>query len=226
MKEKGDMVEVSWIQLVATIFFPLARGFLVTLQATLCGGIVGMFLGVVLGAIQSKRLNFGLLSRLVSVYVSIIRGTPLIVQAFLIYYVVPDIFNINFTPFVAGCLALSCNSAAYVAETVRAGINALHRGQWEACFVLGYDKKTTVLSIILPQALRNVLPTLTNELTALLKETAILGLIGLEEITKIGTNMNSRLMEPMVIYVTIALFYLTATTVLSSVARYLEVDHS
>ena len=204
----------------------LSGGFAVTLTVTFLGGLLGAFGGIFCGVIQSKQLRIRFISRLIGFYVGIIRGTPLIIQVLLVYYVLPDLLGINLSHFMAGVVALGLNSTAYVAETVRAGINALPKGQWEACFALGYDKKSTLLSIILPQTLRNVLPSLTNEITSLLKETAVLSIIGLGEITRVGMDLNTRLMMPLTIYLTMACFYLTVTTILSYISHALEVDHS
>lgn len=219
-------MSTDFFKTILSILPYLARGFSVTLFITLCGGLIGALLGICFGVLQCKQLRISVVSRCIGFYVGVIRGTPLLIQVLLVYYVLPDLLGVNLSPLVAGIVALGLNSTAYVAETVRAGINALPRGQWEASFVLGYDKKKVLLSIILPQTLRNVLPSLTNEITSLLKETAILSIIGLGEISRVGMDLNARLYLPLTIYLTMALFYLTVTTILSYVSHALEVDHS
>jgi len=209
-------------QLVIDSLPLLLQGAVMTVKAAICGIILGFILGVMIGVLQSKKLKIFGLSHIFDLYVAVIRGTPLYVQLLLVYYALPDLLGVNLSPFLAGIITLGFNSAAYIAETVRGGMNALAQGQWEACHVLGYSLPASLRYIILPQVMRDVLPALVNELIVLAKETSILSTIGLLELTKVGTNINARAFDPMVVYGVIALFYLAMTSVLAVAARYIE----
>lgn len=215
------------LQFIINSLIPqLARGFLTTLHLTAWAAALGMICGIVMGTVMCKQLKVPGIAWLLHAYVAIIRGTPLYIQILIIYYVLPDMLGIDLSAFTGGVIALACNSTAYVAETVRAGINALPRGQWEACYVLGYSRTTTLFSIILPQTLRNVLPSLTSEVTTLLKETSILSVVGVLEIVRVGQTVNNRLFQPLPIYLTVALFYFAVTTLLTLISQRFEQDHT
>ena len=141
------------------------------------------------------------------------------VQVLIFYFAFPDLLGINLSPFFAGTLALGCNSIAYVSEIVRAGINSIPEGQWHACYVLGYSFIDTMKSIILPQMFKNVLPALTSEFVTLIKDTSILSIIGLVEMTRIANNINARMLQPMPIYLTLAFFYFILTTTITAVSK-------
>jgi len=186
---------------------------------SLCLGALG---GMILGILNSNRCQLPFLGRLIHFFVSVVRGTPLFVQVLLVYFAFPQALGIDLSPFMAGVLALGLNSTAYVSEIVRSGINSIPHGQWEAAFVLGYGKVATIAHIILPQMLRNTLPALTNEVTALIKETSILMVIGVTELTKVGRDIVARELQPMKIYLMVAGIYFAMTTAVSLCSRYLE----
>lgn len=154
----------------------IASGIGVTLLYTLSG----IFFGLILGCLLSlcKISNNKLLKYSASVYVSIFRGTPLLVQLSLIYFALPSLTGIKISVFLAGILAFSLNSAAYISEIIRAGIQSVDKGQFEAAYTLNIPYTKMMKDIILPQALTNILPALVNELVNLLKETAIISIIG------------------------------------------------
>jgi polar amino acid transport system permease protein len=148
-------------------------------------------------------------------FVWVVRGTPLFVQILIVYYALPEVIGLSFTPFTAGVIALGINSTAYISEIVRGGINAIPEGQWEAAYVIGLNPLQILQGIVLPQALRITLPGLTNELTALIKETSILMVIGVAELTKVSKDIVARELDPMTIYLAAALIYLTMTSLAS-----------
>jgi ABC-type amino acid transport system permease subunit len=154
--------------------------------------------------------------------VLLIRGTPLFVQVLIFYFALPEALGISLSPFAAGVIALGINASAYVSEIVRCGINSIPIGQWEAAYALGYRPSQLLQSVILPQMLRNVLPALTNEMTALIKETSILMAIGVSELTKVGREIVARQLDPMSIYLTVAGIYFVMTSAVSLCARYIE----
>ena len=148
--------------------FPLLlQGALMTVKIAVVAMAIGVSCGVLVGILNCKKLRIPGISHVIELYILILRGTPMYVQVLLAYYVLPEIIGVNLSPFVAGVLALGCNSVAYVSEIVRGGINAIPAGQWDACHVLGYSQSEAVRFVIAPQALRNVLPSLVNELIVL-----------------------------------------------------------
>jgi len=167
------------------------------------------------GVMNCRKVELAVLKPLFNAFVWVVRGTPLFVQVLIIYYALPELLGSTLPPFSAGVIALGINSTAYISEIVRAGINAIADGQWEAAFVLGLNRWKTLKGIILPQMLRISLPGLTNEITALIKETSILMVIGVAELTKISKDIVARELDPMTIYLAAAMLYLMMTSLLS-----------
>jgi len=200
----------------------LLRGALMTIKISLCAVIIGVIFGTLIGTTNCRRLRPPFLGWFLDMYIAVIRGTPIFIQVLIVLFVIPDLLNINLSPFAAGVLALGVNSTAYVGEIVRTGINSIPHGQWEAAHVLGYQPSDTLRFIILPQMLRNVLPALTNELVVLIKETSILSTIGLVELTRISRNIIARELDPVTIYLAAAVLYLVMTTTVSLIAQRLE----
>ena len=152
------------------------KGLSVTLLITLSAFILGILIGVLVSLIQgvkSNKLIFKVLKKIADIYVSIFRGTPVTVQLLIIYYVV---FT-NIQPLIAAIVAFGLNSGAYVSEIIRGGINSVAKGQMEAGRSLGLSYPTVMKKIILPQAIRNCLPSLGNEFVALIKETSVVSFI-------------------------------------------------
>jgi len=159
--------------LLANALF-IGQGIALTLGLMLGGILIGLILGTTLAICKYK----GWLVLLVNRYVSIIRGTPFILQLSFFYFAVPNALNIKLSVFSAGVLTLGLNSAAYIAEILRAGIQSLPKGQFEAAKTLRIPAWPMWKDIILPQVIRNVFPALTNEMISLLKETALVSTIG------------------------------------------------
>ncbi|MDR1255604.1 MAG: amino acid ABC transporter permease [Puniceicoccales bacterium] len=148
----------------------------VTLSYAVIAVIFGFWSGTLLAVI--KISNSCILRSFGSFYTSIFRGTPLLLQLFIIYFAIPQILGIGISAFMAGIVAFSLNSAAYVSEIIRAGIGSVDRGQYEVAKVLGCSRLQIMGDIIFPQAIRNVLPSLVNETIDLLKESALVSIIG------------------------------------------------
>ena len=142
----------------------LLEGAVMTIKISLIAIIIGSVFGTCVGVINCRRLQRPLLGWFLRLYTLVMRGTPIYVQILIAYFALPDLLGINLSPFMAGVCALGANSVAYVSEIVRAGINSIPQGQWEAAYALGYSTQTTIRFIILPQMIRNVLPALTSEL--------------------------------------------------------------
>lgn len=154
----------------------IIQGTLVTLKYSLISVFLGLILGLLLAVCKISK-NY-LLRMFADFYTSIFRGTPLLIQLSIIYFGLPGLIGVKLSVFAAGIMAFSLNSGAYVSEIIRAGIKAVDKGQFEAAKALGIPETLTMRAIILPQALRNILPSLVNELINLIKESAIISMIG------------------------------------------------
>ncbi len=200
----------------------LLQGSFLTIKVTLSAAAFSFILGGILGIFSSDRLKIPVVSSLIEAVTFIFRAIPFFVQLLIVYFVLPDFLGFNLDPFPASVLALGICSSGYVAQIIRGGINAIPPAQWESAYTLGYTTRQTLLYVILPQTFRNVLPTLNNEVEALLKSTAIASSIGMLELTRMGMNIVSREMDPVPIYLTIALFYIAMSSVLNLFSKYLE----
>ena len=153
----------------------ILEGVVVTLKFTFMSLLCGLPLGILLAL---AKISNPILRWFGEIYTSVFRGTPLLVQLFIFYFATPQITGYAISTFEAGVLTFSLNSAAYSSEIIRAGIQAIERGQWDAAKVLGLSYRQTLLTIILPQAVRNILPALVNEIVDLLKESALISALG------------------------------------------------
>lgn len=175
--------------------------------------IFGVILGIILALMRisnNKLLNF-----IGAAYVEFIRGTPVLVQVYIIYYGLPSLLGINLPDMAAGILALSINSGAYVAEIIRAGIQAVDKGQLEAARSLGMKYGTAMRYIIVPQAIKNILPALGNEFITVIKESSIVSVIGIHELMYNADTVRGntfRAFEPLIIA---AIMYFVLTYTLS-----------
>lgn len=211
--EPGD---IPWNKVGRVLLRGLGMTLGVTALALLCGLPLGLL--VALG----RLVRFTPLRMVCSVYVEVLRGTPLLVQIIFIYYALPQLIGLDLAPLAAAVLALALNSAAYVAESFRAGIASVDVGQMEAARALGMTHAQAMRYVILPQAVRNVLPPLTNEAIALLKDSSLVSIIGLAELTRSGQELASQLAAPLAIWPAVALVYLLATLPLTRLAALLE----
>ena len=185
-----------------------------TILLALLAVLIGVVLG--LGLALMRRSRFRLIKFVAAAYIEFVRGTPLLVQLFIIFYGLPVITGMRFPDFVAGVIALSLNSAAYVAEIIRAGLQSVDRGQMEAARSLGMTHRTAMRHIIIPQAFKNILPALGNEFIVVIKESAIVSVIGIYEIMRsanIVRGITYRPFEPLIVA---ALIYFVLTFTLSN----------
>jgi His/Glu/Gln/Arg/opine family amino acid ABC transporter permease subunit len=201
----------------------MLRGCLVTLWISAIGIAGGFLFGTIFGVLDCNKLHNRWLRPFLRSYVVVFRGTPLFVQLLIIYFALPQALGIELSPITAGIITLSLNSTAYLAEVIRAGINTLDPGQWEASYILGYSSFKTFRYIILPQALRNVMPAITNEFATLIKESSILMVIGVPELIKSSKDIVAHNLKPMEIYLLAALFYLAMTYAVALGARFFEI---
>ena len=198
----------------------LLMGAGVTIEITAFSVAIGFFIGLFVGIARISQ--FKILRIMAAVYADCIRGTPLLVQIFLIYFALPMAIGQRVEPFIAAVAACGINSGAYVSEIFRAGIQAIDVGQMEAGRSLGLTWWQTMRFIILPQAFKNILPPLGNEFIAMLKDSSLVSVIGFEELTRRGQLIIAQTYGSFEIWMTVAVLYLIMTMAISRIAAFLE----
>lgn len=201
------------------IFEGLFHTILIALFAVIIGIIIGTVIAIIRNNYEVNK-KFRVLNSISRMYVDIIRGTPVILQLMIIYYVIFKSVNINIL--IVGVIAFGINSGAYVSEIIRAGINSIDKGQMEAGLSLGLKYSEVMRLIILPQAIRNILPALGNEFITLLKETSVGAYIGIVELTKASDIIASRTYDYFFPLIIIAIIYLIMTLGLSKLVNIME----
>ncbi len=201
----------------------LVNGLGNTILITVFSVIIGIILGFLVAVVRSthdKTGKFKILDVIAKIYLTVIRGTPVVVQLLIIYFVI--FASVNIDKIFVAVLAFGLNSGAYVAEIVRSGIMSIDNGQFEAGSSLGLSYSQTMISVILPQAFKNVLPALANEFIVLLKETSVSGYIAIQDLTKGGDTIRSQTYEPLLPLIAVALIYLVMVVMLSHLVAKLE----
>lgn len=198
----------------------ILKGIWVTLLFTLVSAILGLILGSILSLFKISGIKP--LMWFATAYTSVFRGTPLLVQLSLIYYATPQLTGYNIPPLLAAGLAFGLNSAAYLSETIRAGIMAVDKGQREAALALGIPYRKMMISIIFPQALRNILPALVNEVIALLKESSLVSVIGVTDLLRRADFVRAATYSAFEALILVALVYYVLVLILTSLAKKLE----
>jgi cystine transport system permease protein len=197
----------------------LAQGAVLTIKFAVLSMIFGLLAGAVLalmGVSHSRVLNW-----IARIYVSVMRGTPLLVQIFVIYYGLPS-FGISLDPTPAGVIALSANVAAYLSESMRGAILGIHKGQWLAAYSLGLSRRQTLRYVIAPQALRIAVPSLSNSLISLIKDTSLVSVITVTELLRSAQEIIASTYQPLPLYLAAAAVYWVLCQVLESVQRWYE----
>ena len=198
----------------------LLMGAGVTIEITAFSVAIGFFIGLFVGIARISQ--FKILRIMAAVYADCIRGTPLLVQIFLIYFALPMAIGQRVEPFIAAVAACGINSGAYVSEIFRAGIQAIDVGQMEAGRSLGLTWWQTMRFIILTQAFKNILPPLGNEFIAMLKDSSLVSVIGFEELTRRGQLIIAQTYGSFEIWMTVAVLYLIMTMAISRIVAFLE----
>ena len=190
----------------------LLRGAIISVQIALCASVIGIVLGSFLGVAHS---SFSKGSRmLVSLYVGVFRGTPMLVQIFFVFYVLPQT-GVNISSLWSATIAIGLNSAAYISQIVRSGINAVSRGQQEAAKTLGMTSWQSTRCIVFPQAVRIIFPALGNEFVTLVKDSSLASVIGVVELSKEASIIRSRTYDAFTVLLAVSLIYLAITSLLS-----------
>ncbi|EHL15703.1 hypothetical protein HMPREF9629_01674 [Peptoanaerobacter stomatis] len=213
------LIKYSKIFLQGT-YYTVGLSFVSVLIGTLIGLILALF-----RLADSKTMNFmvaKILNFIAALYVEVIRGTPLLVQIFLVKLGSYQIFNLDLPDIAIGIIAVSINSGAYVCEVIRSGIQAVDKGQMEAGRSLGMTYKMTMRLVILPQAVKNILPALCNEFVTVIKETSIVSYIGVTDLFYASKSIGSMTYDTLTPLFIIALIYLFITFTLSKLVRLLE----
>ncbi len=201
----------------------LTNGLKVTLEITLFAAIIGVVLGFLIAMVRTTYQNTGrlkVLNWICGLYLTIIRGTPVVVQLMIMYFVIFG--SVRIDKVITAIIAFGLNSAAYQAEIFRSGIQSIPKGQFEAGRSLGFSYNQTMVKIIMPQAFKNVIPTLCNEFIALLKETSVAGYIALEDLTKGGDIIRSRTYSAFMPLIAVALIYLCVVLIMEQIVKVIE----
>lgn len=211
-----------------TTILPLIGPMLFACLKTVFIGLISCGLGLAIGTLLLLLRNTGiwLFRQFVVAYGSFIRGTPALAQILVFYYALPPLIGINIGPFTAGIMAIGFNSGAYVAEILRGGIDSVSKGQFEAAKALGLKYGFYMRRIILPQIYRYVIPPGTNIALTMVKESSLLSMITVAELTFAAHDINGRTFTPVETYTTIAFLYWAVSMILLRFAEFLHAKHS
>ncbi|MDP9700335.1 amino acid ABC transporter permease [Paenibacillus polysaccharolyticus] len=212
-------MDSSW-QVILDALPLLLEGTVVTLKIVVISLIFAMVIGLISG-LMSTSLN-RLLRLVASLYVDIIRGTPLLVQVYFIYFGLPVFLDMRIPAMTAGIIAISLNAGAYISEIFRAGIESIGKGQHEAARSLGLSRFKTMWLVVLPQATRRMIPTFVNQFIITIKDTSLLSAIGIAELTQSGEIIVSANFRAFEIWGTVGVFYLIIIVLLSRASRFIE----
>lgn len=197
----------------------LLHGTLTTITLAACSLIIGFTGGAVLALLQTGTNSF--VRMLITMYVTIIRGTPMLIQIAFLYYLLP-VVGIHISALFSAIIAIGFNSCAYISQIIKSGIISINKGQIEAAKTLGISRSDTIRFIILPQAIRVALPALNNESITLIKDSSLASTIGVAELYKEGLVVISQTYDALSVYCALAIIYLSITGILSYIFSYIE----
>ncbi len=197
---------------------PLLEGLMVTLQISGLSAILAFSIGFLLAMMRISNYQF--LKDIATVYIAIIRGTPLLVQIFIFYFIIATIFELE--RFLAGAISLGLFFGAYIAEVLRGAIQSIDKGQYEAAKSLGMNYIQTMVYIVMPQALKRALPTLVGEMIALVKDSSLVSVISITDLTKVGREIVANTFSPFETWLIIAAMYFGITFLLSALGHNIE----
>lgn len=222
---KTFITDDRWVQLL--------NGLLVTLEITFFAVIIGVAIGFLIAIVRStydmnlsgkkcrtlsdyilKAVNF-----ICNIYITVIRGTPVLIQLMIMYFIV---FASSRDGIIAAIISFGINSGAYVAEIVRSGIMSIDKGQFEASRSLGFNYRSTMIHVIIPQAFKNILPALGNEFIVLFKETSVAAYVSVQDLTYVGNLIRSRTYEAFFPLIAVAIIYLVIVLILTFLLKKLE----
>lgn len=230
---KKGLVFMSWENLIkiAMKYWPMfLRGARNTLYISIIGTVIGFLIGLLIGVVRTipvpekgiKKIVIWIINIILSVYIEVFRGTPMIVQAVVIYYGSLMAFGIDMKPMFAGIFIVSINTGAYTSEIVRGGIISIDKGQFEAAHAIGMNHIKTMLYVVIPQVIRNILPAIGNEFVINIKDTSVLNVISVTELffnTKSVAQSNYKFFEAFTIA---SVIYLIMTFTVTRILRLIE----
>lgn len=208
------------ISLIQDSLPSLLSGLLVTVEIAVISLILAVILGIILGIFSISKVK--ILKSIATAYIYIIRGTPLMIQALFLFFGVGQALSIKFDPMVAAIITLTINASAYMAEIFRAGIQAVDNGQMEAARCLGLSYTKAMKKVILPQAIKIMIPSIINQFIVTIKDTSILSVISIRELTLSGQIIIARNFKPLQMYAIMAVMYFILITLLTIVSGYIE----
>ena len=225
----------EWVALITERYGVwLLRGAGVTLLIALSGTIIGFVIGLLIGVIRTIPLSKGekrtslrtaalkCVNFILTCYIEVFRGTPMIVQAVVIYYGLMEMYGIDLSPFSAGLLVVSINTGAYMAEIVRGGIESIDKGQTEAAHAIGMTHSQTMKNVILPQAIRNILPATSNEFVINIKDTSVLNVISVSELFFTARSIKGIVFRSYEPYLVVCAIYFILTFSVTRALRFIE----
>jgi polar amino acid transport system permease protein len=196
----------------------LWEGLAVTIKISLLSFLLALLLGTIVGISRARSAS---LSRVFSPYVEIFRGTPLLIQLFFIYYGLPSV-GLTINNYAAGIIGLGLNGGAYISEIIRGSLYSVERGQQDAAFALGFSWVQSICYVIMPQAVRVAIPPLVNSFSALLKESSLVSVLAITELTRVGQLVYTRTFRPFEVYLAVGMLYFIMTCLASRFSKYLE----
>ena len=222
---KTFITDDRWVQLL--------DGLLVTLEITFFAVIIGVAIGFLIAIVRStydmnlsgkkcRTLSDYILkavNAICNIYITVIRGTPVLIQLMIMYFIV---FASSRDGIIAAIISFGINSGAYVAEIVRSGIMSIDKGQFEASRSLGFNYRSTMIHVIIPQAFKNILPALGNEFIVLFKETSVAAYVSVQDLTYVGNLIRSRTYEAFFPLIAVAIIYLVIVLILTFLLKKLE----
>lgn len=192
----------------------------ITLKIGVLSFILAVLISIVVGSLRGRHISKPIAS-ILTAYVEFFRGTPLLVQLFVVYYGLPS-FGLRMDPIFASVLTMGLNSGAYLSEAVRAAVLSVDKGQYEAASILGFNSYQTTVHIVLPQALKIVIPSFMNGFSSIVKETSLVSVLPIIELTKLGNQIYARTYKPFEIYISLAIIYFILTYFVTFFAKWLE----
>lgn len=211
------------------------RGTGVTLYLALLGTVIGLFIGLGIGIVRTIPLNnngssklsvrsvfLRIINFILSIYIEIFRGTPMMVQAIVIYYGSKEALGIDFQAMTAAIIIISLNTGAYMSEIVRGGIQSVNIGQSEACKAIGMNHWQTMRYVVLPQTFRNILPSIGNEFVINIKDSSVLNVITVGELYRVSTTIQGTYVRMYETFIITATIYLILTFTFTRILRFIE----
>lgn len=228
--QAGNKKENWFVSIMRRYGSMILGGVGMTLLLALVGTIVGFFIGLLVGIVRTiptpkstgKKWGLKIVDWILAVYIEVFRGTPMMVQAAVIYYGIAQLWHLNLNRTVAALVIVSINTGAYLAEVIRGGINATPKGQFEAASAIGMNHTQQMWHIILPQAIRNCLPSITNEFIVNIKDTSVLSIISVSELFFVGTTVASQTFQFFQTYFIISMIYLILTFSITRIFNFIE----